>query len=332
MLIGLCGPRSAGKRTVAEFLAAELGFSVLADASCLPCAGHGGSRPREAQFWRHDVNAVVANVPPHHPAIPVLLKRPYFLLVYVDAPLLLRFARGAPECGLEGFVRADDALLHGRADDQAGVVNGSAKAGSRPYTLSALRRVARVHILNEFATVDLLWDSLSELNFTDPERLRPGWDAYFMSLARLAAERTNCMKRRVGCVIAKNSRMVATGYNGTPSGVLNCFEGGCDRCNGAVSSQGVGLDLCLCLHAEENAIIEAGRERCEGATLYTNLFPCILCSKKIIQAGIARLVFETHYATDGAAEKLLRSGKVVVDAFRQTNVSNALEERVHFGS
>jgi dCMP deaminase len=162
--------------------------------------------------------------------------------------------------------------------------------------------------------VAALRGALRGVNFTDPERLRPGWDAYFMALAELASERTNCMKRRVGCVIARNRRLVATGYNGTPSRVRNCLDGGCARCNGSESRAGVGLDLCLCLHAEENAIIEAGRERCEGATLYTNLFPCILCAKKIIQAGVCRVVYSMAYATDAASEALLRAGQVAVEA------------------
>lgn len=137
-----------------------------------------------------------------------------------------------------------------------------------------------------------------------------------MSLAHLASQRTNCMKRHVGCVIARNKRVIATGYNGTPTGVRNCADGGCPRCNGTQASRAVALDLCLCLHAEENAIIEAGRDRCEGAILYTNLFPCILCAKKIVQSRIARVVFETHYSSDEASQALLHAGGVIVDILK----------------
>lgn len=109
-----------------------------------------------------------------------------------------------------------------------------------------------------------------------------------MLLASLASLRSNCMKRRVGAVLVREKRVVSTGYNGTPRGVKNCGEGGCGRCNsggdglggegatnGVVRAMGEGLDECLCLHAEENALLEAGRERVsgggtEGAVLYCN--------------------------------------------------------------
>lgn len=116
--------------------------------------------------------------------------------------------------------------------------------------------------------------------------LRPAWDTYFMLLATLASLRSNCMKRRVGAVLVRERRVVSTGYNGTPRGVVNCGEGGCSRCNadgdglggggGSVGkAMGEGLEECVCLHAEENALLEAGRERVsgggvEGAVLYCN--------------------------------------------------------------
>jgi dCMP deaminase len=80
-------------------------------------------------------------------------------------------------------------------------------------------------------------------------RLRPSWDSYFMSLADLAARRSNCMKRRVGCVLVRGARVISTGYNGTPRGATNCNEGGCPRCNAGEGS-GHSLSNCLCLHAE----------------------------------------------------------------------------------
>lgn len=85
------------------------------------------------------------------------------------------------------------------------------------------------------------------------------------------------MKRRVGCILVKDSRVIATGYNGTPKGLRNCNEGGCQRCNEATPC-GTGLDRCLCMHAEENALLEAGRERVgrgQGVILYCNTCPCL---------------------------------------------------------
>lgn len=356
MLIGLCGPRSAGKGEVAKYLAQELGFTILENASLLSESSTGSDRqngecqevikPSEqliSQCWRSNINIVIRRIEPHDASVPDLFKRPYFLLIYIDAPFLARFERAVAselveQKNLYEFAKADDLLRYVSPKLMAGrETNGvlpenavgketKIRALDGQFSVSSLQRKARLCIMNDFDLVEDFVEHLRGINFTDSERLRPSWDSYFMSLAKLAAQRTNCMKRRVGCVIARNKRMVATGYNGTPSGVKNCSEGGCGRCNGARNVQGVGLDLCLCLHAEENAIIEAGRERCEGSTLYTNLFPCILCSKKIVQAGISRIVFDKHYATDGAAESLLRAGNVVVDAFRREDISRTLSD------
>lgn len=137
------------------------------------------------------------------------------------------------------------------------------------------------------------------------DSLRPGWDNYFMLLASLASLRSNCMKRRVGAVLVRERRVVSTGYNGTPRGVVNCGEGGCGRCNGygdGLSSQeevagtsqanvqamGHGLNECLCLHAEENALLEAGRERVsgggvEGAILYCNTYAPLLSWRGLLR-------------------------------------------------
>ena len=104
----------------------------------------------------------------------------------------------------------------------------------------------------------------------------------------------------------KENRQIATGYNGTPSGIKNCFEGGCPRCLARVRGEiksGEGLDRCLCTHAEANAIMQcamfgnAGSTR--GATLYTTFAPCIECSKMAISVGIKRIVVLADYPEDG---------------------------------
>ena len=137
--------------------------------------------------------------------------------------------------------------------------------------------------------------------------IRPPWDVYFMSLARLAEMRSNCMKRRVGAILIDGATMtiLSTGYNGTPRNVLNCNQGGCPRCNATSTNKcGEVLDQCICLHAEENAIVMAqlssGSSRMNGPsklTLYCTTKPCLGCSKLIVQAGIKRVVWERDYKT-----------------------------------
>ncbi|RPA82341.1 hypothetical protein BJ508DRAFT_369562 [Ascobolus immersus RN42] len=101
----------------------------------------------------------------------------------------------------------------------------------------------------------------------------------------------NCMKRRVGCVLVRSHRVIATGYNGVAKGMTNCSSGGCPRCNGGTES-GAGLQTCLCLHAEENALLEAGRERVgRGSTLYCDTCPCLTCAIKIVQVGIREVTY-----------------------------------------
>ncbi len=86
---------------------------------------------------------------------------------------------------------------------------------------------AEVRMVNQTSSMDQLHEALEVLNLANEERLRPNWDQYFMQLASLAAQRSNCMKRRVGCVLVQERRVISTGYNGTPRNLKNCNEGGC---------------------------------------------------------------------------------------------------------
>lgn len=144
---------------------------------------------------------------------------------------------------------------------------------------------------------------------------RPDWDTYFMLQAEIAKLRSNCLSRHIGAVIVKDNRQIATGYNGTPAGIKNCFDGGCPRCTARMNGEikpGESLDRCLCTHAEANAIMQcalfgnAGSTR--GATLYTTLAPCIECSKMAISVGITRIVVMADYPEDGT--NLLGEAKI----------------------
>jgi len=143
---------------------------------------------------------------------------------------------------------------------------------------------------------------------------RPSWDEYFMSLARLASTRSTCLRRRVGAVIVKDRMVLSTGYNDTPRGMKNCGDGGCDRCRSDAAS-GTALDTCLCLHAEQNAIIQAAYHGVgiAGGTIYSTHQPCLTCAKMIVNAGITRIVYQEPYP-DALAERML--GEAAVDLVR----------------
>jgi deoxycytidylate deaminase len=156
---------------------------------------------------------------------------------------------------------------------------------------------------------------LRELDLLCPSWFRPQWDAYFMEMARLAASRSNCCRRRVGAVLVSVDRsVVATGYNGTPRGLRNCQDGGCSRCQGS-SRCGLGLASCLCLHAEENALLEAGRGRAIHGILYCTLAPCLQCCKKIVQAGVQRVVYAREYSVEHDSKQVFRDAGIALDKF-----------------
>lgn len=142
--------------------------------------------------------------------------------------------------------------------------------------------------------------------------IRPPWDAYFMRLAHLAERRSNCMKRRVGAIAVVAQRVASTGYNGTPRSLPNCSDGGCGRCNGGAQC-GRSLEACLCLHAEENAIVEAGRGALDGGTLYCTTMPCLGCAKRIVQVGIRRVVWARQYSHEHDSQALLAMAGVTCE-------------------
>lgn len=145
--------------------------------------------------------------------------------------------------------------------------------------------------------------------------VRPSWDEYFMEITGLVARRSTCLRRQVGAVLVKDKNILATGYNGAPSGIVHCLDVGCLREKLRIPS-GERHELCRGLHAEQNAIIQAAKHgtSIEGATLYCTTMPCIICSKMIINAGIRRIVFAEGYSDQLAAEMISESG-VAVERF-----------------
>ncbi len=138
---------------------------------------------------------------------------------------------------------------------------------------------------------------------------RPGWDEYFMTLAHEVATRTTCLRRGVGAVIVKDLRILATGYNGVPSGLAHCSQTGCLRQQLNVPS-GQRHEICRGLHAEQNAIIQAARYgiNIDGATIYVTTQPCVVCAKMIINSGIVEIVYQNPYPDELAMSMLEESG------------------------
>jgi dCMP deaminase len=129
---------------------------------------------------------------------------------------------------------------------------------------------------------------------------RPGWDEYFISIAKAVSARATCLRRRYGAVITKDHVIVSTGYNGAPAGMEDCLEvNTCTRTELQIP-HGERYELCHSVHAEANAIIRASADELKGATIYISgaeagageclSEPCMMCKRMILNAGISRVV------------------------------------------
>ncbi|CAG8504756.1 961_t:CDS:2 [Cetraspora pellucida] len=315
MFIGITGPICSGKLTIAEWLVSVHGFTPLT------LRGNDNYRLDALHFETPDSlleyvtknwidNFVTCDIDTLY-VLETYRKRPFFLLLAVDGPLTIRYQRCLARCQdlghqpptLERFVIENDKRLFKIVaptnefiqSDQDHALNSDDFSVSSIYNLMTM---ADLTVVNSFLSLQQLYAHLHSLNITNSERLRPSWDTYFMHLSDLAALRSNCMKRRVGCILVKGFRVIATGYNGTARGLKNCNQGGCERCNDAVPC-GKELDTCLCLHAEENALLEAGRERVGQG-----------CSVKLIQSGVTEVVYNKTYGMDDLTSKLLKEAGI----------------------
>lgn len=141
---------------------------------------------------------------------------------------------------------------------------------------------------------------------------RPGWDEYFFEIMKAVAKRATCDRGRSGCVIAKNKRILATGYVGAPAGCKHCDEAGHEM-HTVVKEDGTESKHCIrTTHAEQNAIAHAARVgvALEGATLYCQMTPCYICAKLIINAGIARVISMNDYHAGSRSKEIFKEAGV----------------------
>jgi dCMP deaminase len=327
MILGISGFNGAGKGEIVRFLEARSFYPLsLSDVirdelrakgleetrermidtgrALRAALGAGGLAERLAGKLLPDRNYVIDSV--RHPAeVEVLRARTgRFRLVWVDADESVRLARirargrgGDPQTLAE--LRAFEARELA-SDDPAG------------QQLLAVQRLADLTLRND-GDLPTLHEGIQEVLERSFFFERPSWDEYFMAIARVVASRSNCIKRKVAAVITVDRRLISTGYNGTPRGVRNCNEGGCPRCN-SFAQGGTRLDECLCCHGEENAITQAAYHgvSVRGSTLYTTFCPCLICTKMIINSGVAEVVYNADYPMGDVSLSLLREAGVKV--------------------
>ncbi|MEJ2254389.1 MAG: deaminase [Nitrospirota bacterium] len=130
---------------------------------------------------------------------------------------------------------------------------------------------------------------------------RPGWDEYFINIAKAVSLRATCLRRKYGAVVTKDNIIVSTGYNGAPRGMTDCLEAGACRRKELMVPHGERYELCHSVHAEANAIVRASMDELEGATIYIagsdgdagecDSAPCMMCKRLILNARIGRVVY-----------------------------------------
>ena len=327
MRVGVAGRNAAGKGEVLRLLERR-GFypASLSDVIREDLARDGLEASREQMIERGsalrerfgpavlaervqrnlpaDRNHVIDSI--RHPAeVEALRSAGGFLLIWVDASSRVRFERSRAR-GRAGDAETFDAFEALEAREL-----GSANPAAQQ--LLAVQALADETVSNDGSLAELelqLGEVLRDKLFF---RDRPSWDEYFMSIARVVSPRSNCIKRKVGAVIARDRRIISTGYNGTPRGVRNCNEGGCPRCAGAAES-GSRLDECLCSHAEENAITQSAFHgvTVRGSTIYTTFCPCLMCTKMIINAGLDEVVYDAHFPLGEVSIALFREAGVKI--------------------
>lgn len=148
---------------------------------------------------------------------------------------------------------------------------------------------------------------------------RPSWDEYFISIVEDVATRSTCRRRKVGAILVKDKRIIATGYNGGPTGLAHCLDIGCLREKLGIPS-GQQHELCRGVHAEQNAIIQAARYgvHTDGSTLYCTTQPCVQCTKMLLNAGVKEIVYEEGYP-DELSKQLLDESNMIVRRIERTN-------------
>jgi dCMP deaminase len=331
MIIGLTGKNAAGKGEVAEYLKRRgfeyhslsdeireevrqrgreitRGLLIETGNELRTKYGPGVLAERVLERLEQDRNYVIDSI--RNPAeVSTLRRRKDFVLLAVEADAAFRFERSRVR-GREGAAQTVEEF----ATEEARELESGDAASQQ---LRATQVMAEVSIVNN----DTIEDLHRKLDVLLPRLMsnfpRPAWDEYFMNIAKVVASRSNCIKRKVAAIIVKDKRVISTGYNGTPRGAKNCNEGGCARCN-SMAQSGTALEECLCSHGEENAITQAAYHgtSLKGATLYTTLSPCLLCTKMIINSGILEVVYNREYALNERALALLKECGVAIRQYR----------------
>lgn len=149
-----------------------------------------------------------------------------------------------------------------------------------------------------------------------------------MGIALAVRARANCTGRRVGAIVVRDYRILSTGYNGTPSKMVNCEDGGCHRCSHPEAyPAGEGYDVCICVHAEQNALLAAARfgVAIENCTVYTTLQPCFGCLKELLQANVREVCYLRPWRSRFIEQYAALVERLGAERFRAVRIADADE-------
>jgi len=323
MIIGLTGTNAAGKTTIVDYLVSKSFASFsLSDIIREELTKRGlvisrenlikvGNELREkfgssvlADRIKSKINSkkVVIDSIRNPAEVESLRQLSNFFLLAIDAPVEMRFERAKKRGRLENVSALEE------------FIEMENREKSQVYTqqnISACMDLADFKIMNSGNQEELL-KRIDQILEQIKKRVRPSWEEYFMKMAFLVSERSTCLRHHVGAIIVKNRHVLTTGYNGAASHTKDCLELGCLRDQLKIPS-GERHEICRAVHAEQNAIIQAGLHgvATEGGTLYCTHSPCIICAKMIVNAGIKKVITCSDYPDNY---------NLVIDLFQEAGV------------
>jgi len=340
MIIGLTGTNAAGKGTIVDFLKEKgfehytvrgyltqqlekAGLSIdrpnMIDLANKLREQHGPSYIVEQLYEQAKTkeNAIIESI--RCPGeITALRQRSGFLLFGIDADPLIRYKRAIARAS---ETDRNKSYLTFIAEEQMENDN------KEPFkqNLTKCLEESDIFLLNNGELGELQEKIKVNSSFDSQGYLtrRPTWDEIFMNETYTWAARSTCLRRKVGAIITtQGHEMVSQGYNGSPRGTPNCADlEYCERQKLGVLS-GQRLETCRAVHAEPNAIINAGRQgkNVQGDILYCTTFPCQICAGIVVNAGIKEIIYEADYPND-QAKKTFTEAKIPTRRFEGVRAS-----------
>jgi len=310
MIIGLTGTNAAGKTTIIDYLNSRnfenhsLSDILREDLSSIGLEHtrenliHIGNELREKygasiladriKMKLSSKNTVIDSIRNSF-EVQSLRQLDNFFLIAVDAPVEVRYQRAMDRKRMENIASLDEFIE---------MENKEKSFDMNHQNIAACMELADFKIYND-CDLNELRKKVDDILHQLENRVRPSWDEYFLKMAFLVAERSTCLRHHVGAIIIKDRHVLTTGYNGAARKIDDCSKLGCLR-NQLKIPSGERHEICRAIHAEQNAIIQAGVHgvNINGGTLYCTHSPCNICAKMIVNAGIKRVVTCGDYPDD----------------------------------